>query len=146
MQKIIHRNVTAVDSTKRVTLRVYYQNKKLKSLFVKNNSRPSKANNSVVYQYNCPEDGCNAISYIGYTTCTVAQRFYAHAQTGSIRLHNKNSHASKPLTRKLLESTSVIYRGRNKQELTIAESLLIKENKPALNIQDEEFSRVLAIF
>jgi hypothetical protein len=125
---------------------VYNENKKVKSLFIKNNGHSSNANNNVVYQYNCPEDGCNAISYIGYTTCTVAQRFYAHAQTGSIRLHNKNAHASKPPTRKLLESTSIIYRGKNKQELTIAESLLIKENKPALNIQDEQFSRVLAIF
>jgi hypothetical protein len=146
MQKIISRNVTAVDPNKKVLLHIYYRNPTMKSLLIKNNPNRSKVDSRVVYQYSCPEDGCNDVTYIGYTTCTVAQRFYAHVQSGSIRLHNKTVHSTKPLTRKLLESTAVLYRANNKQDLTIAESLLIKQKKPILNIQDDCFRRILAIF
>lgn len=143
---IINRNVFPVDQSKDIALRIFYKNPKLKYIFIKNNSSKSSANSHVVYQYTCPEDGCNTVSYIGYTTCSLAKRFYTHVQSGSIHLHNKSSHSSKPLTRELLKSTKVLYRGKTKQELTIAESLLIKEHKPKLNIQEDAFARVLAIF
>ena len=146
MQRIIQRNVSAVDSTNRVVLRVYNQNEKLKSHFGPNISHPSNADNNVEYQCNCCEDGCNAISFIGFTTRTDGQSFYASALTDSLRLHERNSHAVRALTRKLPALTSIIYLEMNKQELTIAESPLIKKIRPALNIQDEECSRVLAIF
>lgn len=106
----------------------------------------SHANARVVYQYNCNEDGCNSTSYIGYTVCSLAKRFYTHVQTGAIRLHNKDSHNKKPLTKELLKHTVVLYRAQTKTDLTIAEALLIKEVKPCLNQQDEGQVRVLRIF
>jgi hypothetical protein len=146
IKKVISRSVTPVDPAKMIELRIYYRNIKLRNLLIKNKMHRNNVDSRVVYQYTCPEASCNASSYVGYTTCTVAQRFYAHAQSGAIRLHNKNIHSTKPLTRELMKSTTVIYRGSTKQSLTIAESLLIKEKRPTLNLQDEGFCRVLAIF
>jgi hypothetical protein len=146
IRKAISKNVTPIDASGRIELRIYYKNLKLRNLLIKNKMHRSNADSRVVYQYTCPETSCNASSYIGYTTCTVAQRFYTHAQSGAIRLHNKNIHSTKPLTRELMKSTTVIFRGNTKQSLTIAESLLIKERRPTLNLQDEGFCRILAIF
>jgi hypothetical protein len=69
-----------------------------------------------------------------------------HVQSGAIRKHNKDVHNNKPLTKELLQHTSILYKGTNKLDLTIAEALLIKQEKPPLNLQDEGFSRVLNIF
>ena len=77
--KIIKRFVIPTESDKTVKLTIYYKAKKLKSLFIKNNSFADKDTNMqhhVVYQYSCPRDDCNAThSYIGLTTCTVLNRF-----------------------------------------------------------------------
>jgi hypothetical protein len=129
-----------------VNLLIYYRNRKLKSLFIRNKVYQSDANSRVVYQYSCSEVGCNSTSFIGYTICSLAKRFYTHVQTGAIRLHNKLTHNKKPLTRDLLKDTVVLYRAPTKLDLTIAEALLIKEVKPCLNQQDEGQVRILRIF
>ena len=46
----------------------------------------------------------------------------------------------------LIDNTKVIDRKPTKQELIINEALLIKENKPSINIQSSNFSNVLRIF
>ena len=55
-------------------------------------------------------------------------------------------HNSKPLTRQLLQNTTVLFRGHSKNDLAIAEALLIKKERPSLNLQDEGQVRVLKIF
>jgi hypothetical protein len=106
----------------------------------------SNASDRVVYQYECTKDGCNAASYIGYTISSLAKRFYMHVQTGAIHIHNQSIHNCKPFTKSLLETTRVLYKGSTKNDLTIAEALLIKNQKPRLNQQDEGHTRILRIF
>ena len=91
-------------------------------------------------------DGCNAVTYIGYTTTSLPKRYYQHVQTGAIHNHNKTTHRARPYTRELLESTTVFYKNSSKLNLQIAEALLIKQHKPLLNQQDEGTVRVLKIF
>jgi hypothetical protein len=146
LKRVISKNVTTVDPAKKVQLLIYYQNRKLKSLLIRNKLHKSNADARVVYQYECNEVGCHSNKYIGYTTCSLAKRFYMHVQSGAIRFHNKNAHNVKPLTRQLLQCTKVIYRGQSKNDLTIAEALLIKKERPTLNLQDEGLMRVLKIF
>ena len=105
-----------------------------------------QTNDHVVYQYLCTQAGCNSVKYIGYTTCHLAKRFYSHVQLGSINNHNKNVHNKKPFTKELLKDTSILYRGKEKNDLTIAEALLIKTHKPSLNLQEQGFTRILSIF
>ena len=54
---------------------------------------------------------------------------------------------NKPTNHQLLiDNTKVIEREPTKQELFINEALLIKENKPAINVQSSNLSNVLRIF
>ena len=146
LNNIIKRNIRAHEINRPVSLYIYYRNRKLGSLLIRNKMYKKDIDSRVVYQYTCKDGRCNSASYIGYTTCTLAKRFYTHAQSGSIRLHNKNTHNSKPLTKELLSSTKILYRGKNKLELTIIEALLIKEHQPILNMQEEGYHRILKIF
>jgi hypothetical protein len=146
LRRAISKNVVTVDPTKEVQLLIYYQNRKLNSLLIRNKAHKSNVDARVVYQYECKEVGCNSIRYIGYTTCSLTKRFYMHVQSGAIRSHNKDIHNFKPLTRQLLQNTQVLFRGQNRNDLAIAEALLIKRERPALNQQDEGFVRVLKLF
>lgn len=146
LKQAVRRNVAPTDGRKRLNIMIYYRNNKLRSLFICNKMFKSSTNDHVVYQYQCNQVGCNSSKYIGYTTMTLAKRFYTHVQTGAIRLHNKDRHDTKPLTAELLENTTVLYKAATKIDLTIAEAILIKEKQPILNQQDEGQIRVLRIF
>jgi hypothetical protein len=146
LKQAITRNVAPTDNSKQLNLIVFYRNRKLKSLFINNKTRRSEPSDRVVYQYSCNQGGCNSATYIGYTTCSLAKRFYMHVQSGAIRKHNKDIHNRKPLTKELLQHTSILYKGTNKVDLTIAEALLIKLERPPLNLQDEGQARILNIF
>jgi hypothetical protein len=146
LRKLLLKHVHPSAKYQDLHLRIFYKNKKLKSLFISNKIYNSNAKSHVVYQFSCPRDGCNSSKYIGYTTCSLAKRFYTHVQTGAIRDHNRVVHSTKPLTQLLLASTTVLYQGTNKNDLTIAESLLIQQHRPELNQQDEGMKRVLKIF
>ena len=65
---------------------IYSKNKKLKSLFIKNNPHKPSEVSSVVYQYNCDQSTCmvDKISYIGHTMTTIKEIFKQHA---SIKKH-----------------------------------------------------------
>ena len=145
VHKAIEKNVKLVSDTDKINTRIFYKNRKLKSLFIKN-KRYQQPDSHVVYQYLCPKDECNFVKYVGYTTCSLSKRFYTHVQSGSIRAHNNIKHNSKPLTKELIKSTTILYRSQNKTDLTIAEAILIKQMHPALNLQDELFARTLQIF
>ena len=69
-----------------------------------------------------------------------------HVQMGSIKSHLTEVHRVKATSARLLENTKVVFRAQPKQELLLADSLLIGEMKPSLNRQDEGFNRVLKIF
>jgi hypothetical protein len=146
LKRAVSKNVIPVKADQQLKLLIYYKNLKLKSLLINNKAYKSNANSRVVYQYECKDAGCNSSSYIGYTICSLAKRFYCHVQSGAIHLHNKNVHNTKILTRELIKNTKVLYYGDNKTDLTIAEALLIKNKNPALNLQDEGQVRILKIF
>ena len=143
---VIHKYLKPAQQHKKINVQIYYKNKKLKSLFITNKHHNSDAGDHVVYEYRCKESSCNAATYIGYTTCSLAKRFYYHNQSGSIFHHNRRVHNCKPGSKQLRECTTILYRNSNKQDLLIAEALLIKENKPSLNEQDEGQQRILQIF
>ena len=56
------------------------------------------------------------------------------------------SHDGCWIDNEILNNTRILVTYNNKQQLTIAEALLIKDKKPVLNLQREGEQRVLQIF
>ena len=146
LQRIINRCVVPRNDA-RMQLHIYYKNKKLRSLFIKNNPHASK-DHHVVYKYTCAITSlCQQDKYyIGYTTTTLKQRMTMHAQKGSILEHATETHDYRIRTAEILENITNLFHSPDKQELEIAEALLIKEKKPTLNNQREGECRILKIF
>ena len=118
----------------------------MKNILIKNNhQQPSEDNARVVYSFSCNEIGCNS-SYIGYTTNKLRDRLLQHTYNGSIKDHFLMTHNKTINLQLLIDNTKVIERKPTKQELIINEALLIKDNKPAINVQSSNFSNVLRIF
>jgi len=84
--------------------------------------------------------------YIGYTECSLEDRMRNHAQSGFIQQHNREQHNQKLTTKQILENTTIKIKIQSKEDLTIAEAIMIKEHKPSLNAQREGETRVLLIF
>ena len=57
LNKILASNVKPAEG-KTISLHIYYKNKKLKQLFVKNNPHKSTEESHVVYRYVCPREEC----------------------------------------------------------------------------------------
>ena len=99
-----------------------------------------------MYQYLCKKEGCSTYSYIGYTESTFTLRMRNHAQNGSILKHNVDVHKQKVTTNEILSDIKILKQLNYKEDLVIAEALLIKQMQPSLNGQMEGGERVLTIF
>jgi len=145
LQKIIKENIRVADPKVTLKLMIYYQNRKLKNLFVKNNSNPPTEEFNVVYRYTCDRAHSNSAQacYIGHTTTTIRERMKQHA---SIKKHYKEEHNCNITGSQMLPNTGVITKLNNKQDLVIMETLLIKQESPIINTQCNDFNRTLKIF
>ena len=148
LHKIIDDHLAPTDDNARIKLHIYYNSKKLSNLFIKNNPHKSETQSRVVYRYTCPDaERCQpSQTYIGHTTCSLRQRMTLHAQNGSIKQHQSDSHSKKVTTAEILNNIKVIFRSQERQELYIAEALFIKEEQPTINNQKEGETRILHIF
>jgi hypothetical protein len=146
LETIINRNIKPKDETKKIKLYIYYKNKKLKQLFIKNGVASSQEDNNVVYQYTCSYAGCHSSKYIGYTTNLLTCRMKQHYYSGSIREHHNQLHDRRVTYNEILENTKVISRRGTKEELRIEEAILIKSMSPSINAQHEKFDGTLKIF
>ena len=88
---IIKENVKPVDDQKKITLRIFYRGKKLRSLILRNNSHKIEGSkrSHVVYKYKCSRQECQPSDvYVGYTECSLEDRFRNHSQNTSITSTN----------------------------------------------------------
>ena len=149
LRKIVTDHLTPTNPDETTKLQIYYRNKKLKNLLIKNNlHQPEKQQVShVVYEYQCPREACQPSTYyVGYTECTLIDRLRNHAQNGSIQQHNSTEHSHKITTQEILNDTTIVRKQPTKEELIITEALIIKKSNPSLNNQREGEVRVLQIF
>ena len=81
-------NVEALKDMK-TKLMIYYKNRKLRNLFIRNNLNPPTEQFNVVYKYTCNQVQCTSahITYIGHTKTTLKERFKQHS---SIKKHFKD--------------------------------------------------------
>ena len=148
LSNIIQKNIKSVDEEKQLKIIIYYKTKKFKNLVIKNNTtKPTdfSLQHHVVYQYTCNKNGCHSIEnkYIGFTTTTLKERMVQHS---SIKKHHSSIHKKKIGYKEILENTKVLVRNNFKQDLLIAEALLIKYEKPQLNNKEEGSTGILHVF
>ena len=74
------------------------------------------------------------------------QRMISHAQQRSIRKYNIKVHNVRLKTQNLLINTTVLARYRDRNELQIAEELLINAVRLSLNVQHNFSGRTLKLF
>jgi len=151
LRNIINSNVKPNIEDTVISLEIFYRNRKLRNLFIRN--KPVKTNeisdrHSVVYRYTCDKEGCNASqTYIGYTTCTISDRFKMHAVNGSIKTHLIQVHGINKIPKTdLIKCVDILRQCTSRQELLMTEAILIKDMKPSLNSQQEGCDRLLKVF
>jgi len=149
LRNILMKHVKTNNDNDKIKINIYYKNRKLKDLLIKNNTvvlEKSKRSH-VIYRYNCPKEVCQpSTMYLGYTECALIDRLRNHTQHGSILQHSKDTHNAKVSTKELVDATEILRQMKSKEELLIGEALLIKEQNPSLNSQREGEVRVLLIF
>jgi hypothetical protein len=153
LEQIVHRNIQPVAATEEIKLLIYYRNRKLKDLLIRNKPLTQNASTAdrhhVVYEYTCTRDGCSSSPkcYVGYTTATVWERFGMHTQTGSIKKHLVEHHDINRIPRRdLINDVKILRTCSLKRDLIFTEAILIKTKRPALNSQAEGCDRLLKLF
>ena len=80
--------------------------------------------NNIIYRFTCPllhgeatQSNQETFQYIGYSQCSLKNRLQNHVYKGSIRNHFNNSHNFTPKLDLLMDNTTVINKGKDKQEL-----------------------------
>ena len=102
---------------------MYYKNRKVKNLFIKNNATKCKDDYNVLYMYSCNKVPCNATQtcYIGHTTTSVKERIKQHS---SIKRHHRETHFEN-ITGSIILDISILAKTSNKIDLILLEALLI---------------------
>lgn len=134
---------------------IYYKCKRSNSFVMKNNlcMKPKRtlAQTDVVYQFTCPADGCHhpptvKRRYVGHTVCTLSRRMSFHLQNGAIKDHFEHQHGRKLTRSDIVDNTIIRYVERDPVRLKILEALIIKFEKPEINLQDTGHHRILVLY
>ena len=82
LKKIVYDYITE-EENKELKILIYYRNKKVKHLFIRNNMHQPKEKFNVVYKYSCDQVPCTEAQscYIGYTTTRAIQATCIHQKT-----------------------------------------------------------------
>ena len=119
-----------------VTLQPVYTSRKLSDVLGVKEPKPSLINQQcVVYKFTCPL--CDA-EYIGLTTRHLFQRIEEHCRSSSsICKHLQGDHDVDPRSINFTNNFTVLKKCQEKMDCLIYEMLLIKKNKPMLNVQSD---------
>ena len=110
LKKILKDNVILKNKDDKLKLVVFYKNLKTRNLVMRNNMKKKPrelAKTDAIYQFQCKKGDCEHLpprsgAYTGLTTNTVSRRLSLHLQSGAIKLHSEEKHASK-ITRNEIE-------------------------------------------
>ena len=144
LEQIVKTDITGSNNYT-IKLLIYYKKNKLRNLFIKNNLNKTAVEHNVIYEYVCDEERCTDVhtSYIGHTTSTIKERFKQHS---SIKKHFRQTHNKNITGSQMLPKVKILKNCNKKEDLIILEALMIKENRPIINTQTDDFNRTLKIF
>ena len=117
LRNVISKSILPHNEEKKIKLLIFYKNKKLRQLFIKNNCSPDKKEDKVVYQYSCNQEGCHTSSYVGYTTNQLSVRMKQHSYNGSIKKHHLNFHNRNIKYEEIYDNTKVLEMRPTRYEL-----------------------------
>ena len=129
LKQIFKMHLKPTNQIAKIKLTAYFRPCKLSTKFSTRPQREEKKKSNVVYQFTCPEDGCQA-TYVGYTTNSLSQRASQHRfKPSKIFEHLRSDHniASIP---NLSDHFKIIHQNQSLIELRMAESILIKILNP----------------
>ena len=95
LTKVIRTHVQPASENQVVKLNISNKAVRLCKLLIKNKTcleTDPAMQLHVIYRYTCNNDGCISTSHVGYTTCTLRERFRTHTQKGSIIKHLRDAH------------------------------------------------------
>ena len=78
--------------------------------------------------------------------CSLSRRLSGHLQKGAIRDHYEQNHGRNVTRTEIVDNTIIRYVEHDVNRLQLLESLLIKFERPHINLQDTGFNRVLTLF
>jgi hypothetical protein len=150
-RQIIQRNVHSNEPNQKFKVNIFYGNKKVHNLVMKNNpTKPSTLQSTnVVYKFSCPNEDCklrNNVNYIGMTATTLSRRLTCHLNSGGPRQHMLTEHGVAITRKDLVDNTTILRQCGDTTRLAIAEALYILEESPAINGQCTNFIRTLKLF
>ena len=144
LRQLFSKFITPKSNSDKIVISTYYKPKRLSSYFSLRTRRPESEAHGLVYQFTCTEEGCKA-SYIGYTMNTLMTRAKQHCYNGSkIFSHFSNDHSTKP-PKSITENFKILYRNSSSRQTRTAEALLIKQNKPIINVRYNEMGTGLHV-
>ena len=137
LRSIVREYVKPTDTTKTVNIMAYFKPLKLSAFFSTRPKPEDLKRTDVVYQFQCPDDSCNATLYVGHTTCRLERRVRSHRSTGSgVYKHFALDHNTDiPSHDELKNCFSVLDCYPNRTQLKLAEALYIRKLCPSLNIK-----------
>ena len=100
-----------------------------------------------MYQYNCSENVCNSF-YVGYSTQTLKKRISQHRyKSSSIWKHLKYDHdINVPNFDDFAQCFDIVFSSSCSRNLKIAEAILIKTQKPHINVKYNELYDILQLY
>ncbi|XP_045127711.1 uncharacterized protein LOC123514127 [Portunus trituberculatus] len=140
--KIIHNNVSPVNTDTKLQVIIYYKTRKTASLIMKNSCLPpthSLQEVNVVYRHSCTVGDCSHLNsrYIGFTSTTLSKTIRAHLQDGAIRRHYMNEHGLILKRHHMESSTTILAKENDLRRLKMTEAVHIHSEKPTINIQQQ---------
>lgn len=142
VKKIIHNNVSPINTDTKLQVIIYYKTRKTASLIMKNSCLPptnSLQEVNVVYQHTCTVGDCSHLNsrYIGFTSTTLSKRITAHLQDGAIRRHYMNEHGIILKRHHMESNTTILVKENDIRRLKMTEAVHIYSEKPTINIQQQ---------
>ena len=153
LKDIISKGVKSKNDDKDIQLVIYYKSKKVRDFVMKNNCCPVLGDlqrSNFNYKFSCSTGDCEnrMVNYIGRTQTTLSRRITMHLQSNesAIVKHFIDVHDRKPTRKELVKNIKIEKMYKDKRRLDVSEALLIRREKPILNIQDRGMSRKLLLF
>ena len=148
LRKIVAEHVVNRRPEEQVKVVTYYRPYKISSIFSTRIRPVVPRRSGCVYKFLCPEPSCNEAMYYGYTNQRLGTRVKQHRyQSSSICKHFIDNHDKlPPKFDDFIKNFSIIFSSSDVLSLKIAEAILIKTDKPLINIKYNELYDFLKLF
>ena len=148
LKTLLDQHVIPTDSSKKVKLTTFYRPMKLSAKFSTRPMRENPEKSCLVYQFECPIPSCHEVQYYGYTNQRLCTRVKQHRRKDSaICRHYMDVHNDMPPKFvDFINCFTILYKDNDILSVKIAEAIMIKNDKPIINIKYNELYDFLNLY